>query len=358
MRTILEEAKLILSSSPDGLLFDDLYNLVGKNLNLDEEQYQENKLDLFIDLNNSNDVHCLDQKWFLSVFLNGRDVDDLKKSKAPDIHDVNSFIDVYVPALEKEVEFSYMNRKRYLLTDGLRVDQNQGVFSYAFDSTDQINIPADSSIHIYLDEDHFLGRMVSCAEDVVIFESYVNFGETIKKIEISTDTKQLMVALIDKLNNMRFIKGSIPERLVCDGKNQVSTKNIIKGQENAIEHASNEPITFIWGPPGTGKTHTLATIALKFIREGKRVLMVSYSNVSVDGAIDRIYRLSKGSYQNGEIIRYGYPRDENLINNSRLNSYSYVLSKNQKLYKEYKDLNGQRHLVDKKVQKEKILINV
>lgn len=280
--------------------------------------------------------------------MRGRDTENSKKNLFPTIKDSRLFVRTFVSELEKEVEYSYMKRKHYLLIDGLCVDNKKGIFSYAFDTTDQINIPSDSPIHIYMGEEHFLGKIVSCAEDVVIFESSINFGKEIKEVEIATDTKQLIIALIDKLKEMSFEKGTITERLVCDWENQINNDNIVKGQENAIKHAINEPITFIWGPPGTGKTHTLAKIALEFISKGKRVLMVSYSNVSVDGSIERVDRLSNKKYKDGEIIRYGYPRDKKLIDDARLNSYSYVLSKNPELFKEYKELNLQRRTVDKK----------
>lgn len=64
MRTIFEEAKYILSLNPEGLSFDNLYRLVGKNLNLDIEQYLENKLDLYNDLNESIDVKLLGENGF------------------------------------------------------------------------------------------------------------------------------------------------------------------------------------------------------------------------------------------------------------------------------------------------------
>ena len=49
-------------------------------------------------------------------------------------------------------------------------------------------------------------------------------------------------------------------------------------------------VTFIWGPPGTGKTYTLAQIAIKCIENNERVLIISHSNVAVDGAIERIVK--------------------------------------------------------------------
>lgn len=348
MNTILNEAVNILKYHPDGLSFDDLYSLVRKNRKLTEIQYQENKFDLFVDLNQSIEVTGLGDKWFYASFLRGRELDTYQHKQTHEISSVPAFVDTYVPALQKEFEYSYLNRKRYQLTDGLQIEKIGEVYSYAFDCTDQINIPSDSAIHIYLKENHYFGTMISCSDDVVIFESLIDFGEEIKFIEIATDTKYLIKALIDKLSVFSFRKGTIAERLVSDGVNQITNEYIEKGQENAIKHAKEKPITFIWGPPGTGKTHTLAKIALDFIERGKRVLMVSYSNVSVDGAIDRVDRLSNKKYHNGEIVRYGFPRDKKLIDDARLNSYSFVLSKNTELYKEYTDLHLRRKTVDKK----------
>lgn len=46
----------------------------------------------------------------------------------------------------------------------------------------------------------------------------------------------------------------------------------------------------MWGPPGTGKTYTMAKIAKKYIAQNKSVLIVSHSNVSVDGVIKKLWR--------------------------------------------------------------------
>ena len=63
-----------------------------------------------------------------------------------------------------------------------------------------------------------------------------------------------------------------------------------------------------YGPPGTGKTQTLANIALKHMEKGERVLMLSYSNVSVDGALLRTARMAKDKMKPGIFVRYGYPK--------------------------------------------------
>ena len=46
-------------------------------------------------------------------------------------------------------------------------------------------------------------------------------------------------------------------------------------QEEIVDHALNNPLTVVLGPPGTGKTHTIANTAAALIASGKRVLVTS-----------------------------------------------------------------------------------
>lgn len=53
-------------------------------------------------------------------------------------------------------------------------------------------------------------------------------------------------------------------------------------QIDALQKAINNNITFIWGPPGTGKTATIGYIIANFLRLRQRVLFVSNTNRAVD----------------------------------------------------------------------------
>ena len=46
-------------------------------------------------------------------------------------------------------------------------------------------------------------------------------------------------------------------------------------QEDIVKHALHNPLTVVLGPPGTGKTHTIANTAAALIGSGKRVLITS-----------------------------------------------------------------------------------
>ena len=46
-------------------------------------------------------------------------------------------------------------------------------------------------------------------------------------------------------------------------------------QERAWRAALEQPVSLIWGPPGTGKTHLLASVLLGLVRAGRRRILVS-----------------------------------------------------------------------------------
>nr|WP_083977555.1 AAA domain-containing protein [Herbidospora sakaeratensis] len=62
-------------------------------------------------------------------------------------------------------------------------------------------------------------------------------------------------------------------------------------QRQAIEQALGSDLTFVWGPPGTGKTDVVSCIAEGSYRQGLRVLFVAPTKVAVDQALERICTL-------------------------------------------------------------------
>lgn len=65
--------------------------------------------------------------------------------------------------------------------------------------------------------------------------------------------------------------------------------------------------TIIWGPPGTGKTHTIAVAINEQIKQGHRVLLLSHANTAVDGAMEELADLLQDTpvYEDGHLVRVG-----------------------------------------------------
>ena len=60
---------------------------------------------------------------------------------------------------------------------------------------------------------------------------------------------------------MKSEPSQIVKSLICEGTNSIdqSDTEISRGQDTAVKMSFEQLITFVWGPPGTGKT-TLATV--------------------------------------------------------------------------------------------------
>ncbi|WP_395108495.1 AAA domain-containing protein [Actinomadura sp. SCN-SB] len=59
-------------------------------------------------------------------------------------------------------------------------------------------------------------------------------------------------------------------------------------QRQAVEQALGSDVTFIWGPPGTGKTKVVSCVVEGCYRQGLRVLFVAPTHVAVDQAVERM----------------------------------------------------------------------
>ncbi|QSB16863.1 AAA family ATPase [Natronosporangium hydrolyticum] len=65
-------------------------------------------------------------------------------------------------------------------------------------------------------------------------------------------------------------------------------------------------VRLVWGPPGTGKTHVLSEAINALAEAGKRVLLVSATNIAVDNALAGVLR--QRSQAPGDLVRVGTPQ--------------------------------------------------
>lgn len=83
-----------------------------------------------------------------------------------------------------------------------------------------------------------------------------------------------------------------------------------------VERALLPGTTWLWGPPGTGKTTTLAHLLHALRRKRLRTLFVSNTNAAVDTAILKFLD-GDGETRPGEIVRIGHPSIEGIAGRSR-----------------------------------------
>ena len=257
----------------------------------------------------------------------------------------NDFYDFYQNQLNGEIkELRYSNViKKVKVYDGHFIQKQKNIYYYTFESDIELGYPSDTPIKIYTNK-QIDGKIEHCEEFTITISSCENLGynkeDNIESLEFSVESWRLLGALNDRLNELKTNTPKITKELITQGTNNIIDAAMYKGQDKAIEMALYQPITFIWGPPGTGKTQTLARISLSHINLGHKVLMLSYSNVSVDGAIKRTHQLDENK-KIGKLIRYGYPKDAELKDHEYLTSFNCACLKNKDILKERQELNQQ-----------------
>src|SRR5581483_2705918 len=105
-----------------------------------------------------------------------------------------------------------------------------------------------------------------------------------------------VVGKVDRPTNPPPIRSVIP------------AKPLNPEQQEALRRALSDSVTYLWGPPGTGKTHVLSDVVRAAFENDKRVLICSNTNKAVDQVLFKICESlgrAHPAMENGHIVRMG-----------------------------------------------------
>lgn len=264
----------------------------------------------------------------------------------PELKAYNNVLKDYVKVVYREMyHLRDDGGRQYKVINGKFISYINGLYAYGFDLESELYLSDDSPVSLTVGTMVASGTvMLSDGFQIVVLVDK-HFGQNISSGFLRVEPWKLLQKLNEKLceigPNDKIALKLIEEGPYLASNDPIST--IPFGQENAIKKALDSDITVIWGPPGTGKTHTMATLARKYIAQGKSVLIVSHSNISVDAVIYKICLQMHENKQlehliNGKVLRYGYVRDESLKRVPLATSFNYVLTKNSGLKIKYDEL--------------------
>lgn len=262
---------------------------------------------------------------------------------------VADFCQAYRMALSAEISFIRMTGgKHILLQKGKRIGRDNGQFVYLLESEDELNYPEGTPVTIWKGQSQISGKILNCEAFSVYLISELDLGAEVEMLDISAEACYLLQSVSERLMDLSLEPSEIAQDLICNGLKEIDYRNsdIAKGQETAVRMSLEQPITFVWGPPGTGKTQTLAKIAWAHIDKGERVLMLSYSNVSVDGAILRVTSLKNDVFP-GQLVRYGFPKDKRISEHPYLSSYNLAINNYPDLLKRRTQLQAEKKRLEK-----------
>lgn len=252
--------------------------------------------------------------------------------------------DIFVNALLNEMLFlKNSGGKKYHVSDGRLLTPDSNEFCYSFELESELYLSDDAPVSVIRGTEKVDGTVVVCDGFQIIVSLNHDIGETVTSADISVEPWKLLEKLCGK-NKQITQKDHIAWKLFHDGPelaDKVSDiSKIITGQDNAVKHALDEDITVIWGPPGTGKTYTMAQMTERFVSMGKSVLIVSHSNISVDNVVKQISNQFSDNHlahilPQGKVLRYGYVRDEELSHNDNCVAFNFTLNSHPDLKSQY-----------------------
>jgi hypothetical protein len=208
------------------------------------------------------------------------------------------------------------------LRGGERVGQAEENWLYRFPLGDDLYLRDDTPVRLICGERETSGVLVSFRDGVLLVAIEADLGPKIAFARLMADDSFLVERLKERLEKVRsgeaqFNKAGA-ERVIGEAKPRTGDADpeavVLQGdgilneeQRTAIRRSLGSDTTFVWGPPGTGKTTTLARIVEAHYRAKRSVLLVSNTNIAVDTALERVAERLQGEpdFHSGAVLRQG-----------------------------------------------------
>lgn len=222
-------------------------------------------------------------------------------------------------ALTAELEVakkSSMGDRKNELKDGTKVRKKGD--SYIYEFNDLSGMPPEEGVQVTFSvgEQSKKGRYLGEVNSRYVFEIESDLGQHIDTATAISDPLFLLEKQIEILkadapfeNQVALSSLGLADYLTVEPlKPDSSFMNGLNSlQASALGVVANKSVTYIWGPPGTGKTTTMGSIVASLASLGQKVLLVSNTNLAIDTALERcLDRYAENSaLTGGQMLRLG-----------------------------------------------------
>lgn len=240
-----------------------------------------------------------------------------------------------------QIEINHLKKfgqSKVALYNGIRLN-TENDFTYYFESIGNLKVPIGSNVILHWGSLAVKGRVLSADGKslLVILEKMI--GEYIAEAYLSHDPWELLEQLQIRFDSIKKNKRKL-SRIVKLMRPNDATKHPTEELKNHVHELSlrckYNPVSFVWGPPGTGKTYTLARVALQRYWKGKRILVLAQSNQAVDVLLTEITTTikEKDRFKLGDILRYGRNSSNGNLEQEQITSSSLLDKKDMDLAKQ------------------------
>jgi hypothetical protein len=248
-----------------------------------------------------------------------------------------SAIDAEIALLEKE------NRDQsYELLSGQREEKSTGTL-YIFVLADTLRLPEEATGTLKVDGRDINAMVVSQEGNRIwlLLESLEPLPEYIPSARLVVNETALLKRLKEKIETLRSSSefGLAPKVFgfepATTGTAALTTDfgERLAGQgKRVLQQCIGSEVTFVWGPPGTGKTFTIAALVASLAELTETVLVTSHTHAAVEQALYEAVEGPSGDRQagflygnplieEGRIFKIGPLKSEKILRSVHLDSY-------------------------------------
>jgi hypothetical protein len=241
--------------------------------------------------------------------------------------------DIYIAALGeliREIKRTSSGQKRYELENGHRTESVGDDTLYSFPFADEAELFEEAQVEVLTDGKRIQAIIVSISAGRLLLGLKDDVGQAIPNAVLLMDTTALLAALKEKIEKVKagelILNRTLADAVVgkaawppakLESVPLPEGRRLNRSQQVACDRALADPVAFIWGPPGCGKTETLSEIVRATLKTNKRLLVCSNTNRAVDQVLYKLCKAlgpSNEGMQAGHILRLGRVADDKLKN--------------------------------------------
>lgn len=248
-----------------------------------------------------------------------------------------------------QAEIHYLKKygsSKHRVTNGHLLSSDNG-YTYYFETSTNLRIPVGSKVKLEWGNVTQEARTLSSEGRSLILSVQTSIGDLVPEAYVSHDPWELLDELFQRFDDIKKnkMKRSRIKSLMNPSLETKHPSEKIKNNAHEVFLRSKyNPVTFIWGPPGTGKTYTLARVAIQHYLKGKSMLLLSHSNQAIDVLMAEIAGVlkKKGMLRDGDLLRYGSQVGEVLASFEGITTAQLIGQKDPMLAQERIELTEER----------------
>jgi superfamily I DNA and/or RNA helicase len=231
-----------------------------------------------------------------------------------------------ISGVEEEIAASRSLSTSYALGVGRRAMSASNRSLYHFSLNNPPRLQEESRGILRLNSREVECVVLSRRSDGLDISTFDDLGDEVSSATLVITKSDVLDVLLSRLRSIhgedRYNQSLIQELLSTDDTDLGDTdvgdtddvyvaapEDLTNDQKEAVRVSLSRRTTFLWGPPGTGKTVTLSAIAWELFRNNKRVLILSHTNHAVDGVLEalckRIVGRARVTLPEATILRLG-----------------------------------------------------